>query len=65
MHFYISVVSMIRPYKDDVVQLAIAGYTCLLYYIADTGSTDEPILVKTSAVAVSISVCNGAVTRLP
>ena len=34
MHFYISVVSMIRPYKVDVydvVQLAIAGYTCLLY----------------------------------
>ena len=56
MHFYISVVSMIRPHKVDVydvVQLYSYSWVYMFTLLADTGSTDEPILV-TSAVAVSV-----------
>ena len=53
-------VSTIRPYKVDIYTTldtflfigAAAGYMFIL--LADIGSTDEPILVKTSAIAVSV-----------
>ena len=53
-------VSTIRPYKVDIYTTldtfvfigSAAGYTFAL--LTDIGSTDEPILVKTSAVAVSV-----------
>ena len=53
-------VSTIRPYKVDIYTTldtflfmgAAAGYMFIL--LADIGSTDEPILVKTSAIAISV-----------
>ena len=55
-------VSMVRPYKVDVyttfdtflLTCSAAGY--MLTLLADIGSADETILVKTSAIAISVLV---------
>ena len=53
-------VSMIRPYKGDVYTtldtflLTCSAAGCMSILLADIGSTDEPILMTTSAVAVSV-----------